>query len=411
MQDGLKLMAERVSNRFNNGGKAFDYFGKKMLEGMLEAFSREKKVVYVSNYSFPSELLWAFDLAFFDFEIACNNMPQAMAGIGSQLMIPCENQGFSRDICSFHRMELSFLQNNTNPQGDFYICSSYYCHGKSKAHEMTAWREGKEFYHFEVPIKPTDCALAYVESQLMEITAKLEVLSGTKLDMGKLKENIQFSNLARRNMVKINEMMKQKPCPWDAMRATLLALGGSVFWGSPIMVNISKGLVREISDRINKGKARPERFRVLWSPWYPVQPTVIPSFLHDNQISMVMSEAADIWWSELDKDKPFESLAKKVLENYMLRNTPQRADRLLTLSREYDVDGIIHFGTTSCYHEYSAFRIIADTLNEEGYPVLDLDGDMTDERNYSQQRTLKKLDTFLEILKNKDRRSFQKQSD
>jgi len=74
----------------------------------------------------------------------------------------------------------------------------------------------------------------------------------------------------------------------------------------------------------------------------------------------------------------------------------------MDLAGEYNVDGAIHFSTPACYHETASFRLISDTLKEKGLPVLDLDGDMTDERNYSPERTLTKLMTFLDILGSRD---------
>ena len=72
------------------------------------------------------------------------------------------------------------------------------------------------------------------------------------------------------------------------------------------------------------------------------------------------------------------------------------------LAGEYHVDGAIHFSTPACYHETGSFRLIADALKRKGLPVLDLDGDMTDERNYSPERTLSKLMPFLDILESRD---------
>jgi len=38
-------------------------------------------------------------------------------------------------------------------------------------------------------------------------------------------------------------------------------------------------------------------------------------------------------------------------------------------------------------------------MKEKGLPTLNLEGDMTDERNYSPDQTMKKLTTFIELLK------------
>ena len=70
----------------------------------------------------------------------------------------------------------------------------------------------------------------------------------------------------------------------------------------------------------------------------------------------------------------------------------------------HSVDGAIHFATPACHHENAAFRIIADALREEGIPVLHLEGDMTDERKYSPDRTADLLDAFVGMIEEAPRR-------
>jgi benzoyl-CoA reductase/2-hydroxyglutaryl-CoA dehydratase subunit BcrC/BadD/HgdB len=76
---------------------------------------------------------------------------------------------------------------------------------------------------------------------------------------------------------------------------------------------------------------------------------------------------------------------------------------LVKIAEAYEVDGAIHFATPACHHENAAFRLISDTLRAKGLPVLNLEGDMTDERNYSPGQTASSLDSFLEIINERSR--------
>ena len=71
------------------------------------------------------ELLWAFDVVPFDFEIACNIIPPAVSGNGSSIMVTAENQGYARDICSFYRLALGAHFQGMVPRGDLFLTSSY----------------------------------------------------------------------------------------------------------------------------------------------------------------------------------------------------------------------------------------------------------------------------------------------
>jgi benzoyl-CoA reductase/2-hydroxyglutaryl-CoA dehydratase subunit BcrC/BadD/HgdB len=381
--------------------RGFDLFGQEMFSNLLRAFDEETKTIYVSGYAFPVELLWAFNVVPFDFEIACNNLPAATMGQGSTIMRISENAGYGLDICSFDRLIIGCQLKGELPKGDLYLTSSYYCHGKAKANEIVARAEGKESVFFDVPNEISSSSREYVVTQLKDIVSRLEAATGQSFDLDRLKESIRRSNRARASLQEVNELMKQKPCPWDGARACLLSLGGAIFWGSPVQEQIYALLVQELKDRIEKRTVHLESFRILWFPWVPVQATNIFSTLKGNRVSIPMTEVAHIWWSEMDENHPFEALAQKALENYMVGPASKRVQSLLRLAEEYQVDGVIHFSAPACHHDNAAFRLISDALKSKGYPVLNLEGDMTDERNYSPQRTLSQLIPFLELLESK----------
>ena len=347
------------------------------------------------------ELLWAFDVVPFDFEIACNNLPVATSGNGSSIMITAENEGYSRDLCSFHRIAIGCMLQGMLPRGDLYITSSIWCHGKAKTNEILANSEGKESVLFDVPNEISTSSLQYVATQLKEIASRLETITGKKLDPDRLKESIRWSNRARSSWKEVLDLMKTKPCPWDGVRACLLALAGALLWGTPVRDEINQMLIQEMKERIKTGKLFPESYRVLWFPWVPAQTTNIFTTLRENQVSVVMAEVAGIWWSELDESNPFEALALKALQNLHVGTAEGRVKALVALAEEYDVDGAIHFSTPACHHENASFRLISDAMKEKGLPTIDLDGDMTDERNYSPERTMAILTSFIEILRGK----------
>lgn len=393
-EEALAFMDKRLLEK----RRGYDVFIRESAAINVNAFDEAMKTVYVSGYAFPMELLHAFDVVPFDFEIACNNLPAATSGNGSSIMVISENRGYSRDICSFHRLAIGCQLQGMLPKGDLYISSSYYCNGKAKTNEILANSEGKESVLFDVPNEISNASVQYVASQLRDITSRLETVTGEKLDRDRLREAIQWSNKARSSLKEVHELMKTRPCPWDGARACLLELGGAMLWGTPLREEINQLLIQEMKDRIEKGKLFPEDYRILWFPWVPVQTTNIFNTLKENGTNIVMSEVARVWWSELDENRPFEALALKALQNLHVGASEKRVKPLADLAEAYHVDGAIHFSTPACYHETASFPLISDAMKEKGLPVLDLDGDMTDERNYSPERTLTKLMTFLDLL-------------
>ncbi len=398
MKEEFQKMVPILEQGLKEKTRGFAYFSHQMYQTMLSCYSEDTKTVYVSGYAFPTELLWAFDVTPFDFEVACNNMPTVVNGNGSSIMHFSEDRGFGRDICSFDRLIIACMHENMLPKGDLFLTSSYYCQGKSKTNEVVARSFGKESVVLDVPNEISDASIRYVSDQLKQIALMLEEITGDILYMDRLRESIHSSNRARAKVAELNELMKTKPCPWNGFEACLFGLGGAVFSGSPVREKASQVFLDEIRERIEKRKLRPEKLRILWFPWVPVQTTNIFNTLRYHKVSVVMAEAGMAWWPELDAEKPFESLALKALRDPHIGSCDRRAENLTRWAEEYDVDGAIHFSTPSCYHETGSVKITSDRLKEKGIPLLDLAGDMSDERAYSPEQTLNKITTFLEMI-------------
>ncbi len=399
MKNSFQNIQAFLEKRLEKRPSGWDMFSKEMVSTFLRAFDESSKVVWVSCYTFPMELLWAFDVIPFDFEIACNILPAAVGGNGSSIMIGAEKEGYSRDICSFWRLALGAHFQGILPKGDLFLTSNNYCNGKAKTNEILASYQGKESVLFDLPNEISNSSIKYVTSQLKDIVTRLENLTGEKLDLDRLREAIRWSNWARSSFQEVNSLMKRKPCPWDGYTAGLFGISGRLFWGSPLREEINQMLIREMKERIQSGKLFPEDYRILWFPWVPVQPTNIFTTLRENKINVVMVEAARVYWSEIDESNPFEGLALKALQDPYLGKADKRVQAIIELTKEYDVDGVIHFSTPACRHENGSTRLIRDALRNEGIAFLNIDGDMTDERNYLPMQTMTKLSSFLEILR------------
>ncbi len=399
MKSSFQTMQAFLEMRLAQRSSGWDMFSKEMISTFLHAFDEGSKVVWVSCYTFPMELLWAFDVIPFDFEIACNLLPSAVGGNGSSIMVSAEKEGYSRDICSFYRLVLGAHLQGMLPKGDLFLTSSNYCNGKAKTNEILASFQGKESILFDVPNEISNSSIKYVTSQLKDIAARLESLTEKKLDLDRLRDAIRWSNRARSSYLEVNQLMKTKPCPWDGYKACLLGISGCLFWGSPVRDEVNQMLIREMKERIDSGKVFPESYRILWFPWVPVQQTNIFTTLKKNKMNVVMVEAARVYWSEVDESNPFEGLALKALQDPYLGKVDKRVEAILELAKQYDVDGVIHFSTPACRHENGSTRLIRDALRDEGIAFLNLDGDMTDERNYFPEQTNAKLSSFLEVLR------------
>ncbi len=365
---------------------------------LLKAFEDNAKVVWTTYYAFPMELLAAFDVVPFDFEIACNLLPGSDPKCSVDIMTKAEAKGYSLDLCSFHRLALGSYLLGYLPKADLLLTSSYFCDGKTKTNQILAQYYGKEAMMLDVPNELSKESVAYVSGQLQTIARKLEEVSGHKMDPDRLRECIRASNRSRAAYGRLANLGKLKPFPWDGSRLCNLSIIGNMFSGTPFQEQLYQKIIGECEQRMVEGAVSPEEFRVLWLAWFPAQRTNINDIFRKNKVSIVMSELARVYWDEVDENHPFEGMAIRCLKNPYVGPVEQRLKGVLQLAEEYNVDGAIHFSTMACRHANASARLISDVLEKRNIPFLELDGDMSDQRNYSPERTRSLLESFIEVM-------------
>lgn len=398
LKNFYEQMKEAAEKEFQRRPRAWLMYVSQLASTLLKAFEDDAKVVWTTYYAFPMELLAAFDVVPFDFEIACNLLSGSDPKGCVDIMTKAEAKGYSLDLCSFHRLALGSYFLGYFPKADLLLTTSHFCDGKTKTNQILAQYYHKEAMMLDVPNELSKESVAYVSKQLQGIAGKLEEISGHKLDLDRLQECIRASNRARAAYGRLAELWKTKPFAWDGSRLCNLSIIGNMFSGTPFQEQLYQKIIEECEQRIAEGKVAPEEFRVLWLAWFPAQRTNINEIFRQNKVSIVMSELARVYWDEVDENHPFEGMALRCLKNPYVGPIEQRLDGVLQLLDQYAVDGVIHFSSTACRHANASFRLIKDAVAKRDIPFLVLDGDMSDERSYPVERTSSLLESFIELM-------------
>jgi len=391
-------MKKSAEEELQKKPRAWLRYVAEMASILLKAYQKDAKVIWTTYYSFPEELLAAFDVAPFDFEIACNLLPGADPQSCVDIMGKAEAMGYSVDLCSFHRLALGCYFMGYMPPADLFLSTSHFCDGKAKTNQVLAQYYGKEALMLDVPNELSKESVAYVTGQLQHIASKVEEASGQKLDYDRLRECVRAANRARAAYGRLARLGKVRPFPWDGFRLYNLSIVGNMFGGTPFQEHLYEGIIQESQQRMAEGKVAPEDFRVLWLAWVPTQRTNVNEIFRQNRINIVTAEMACLYWDEIDENKPFEGMALRCLKNPYVGTIEQRLSGILQLAEEYQVDGAVHFSTAACRHANASFRLIKDALAKRGIPALELDGDMSDPRGYSADRTKSLLETFIGLM-------------
>lgn len=367
------------------------------LEQTKKAYSRRLPSVWTSAF-FPTELLHALGIPLFSPEVAA--ALAASFGFQEYFLKEAENRWFGRDNCSFHRCAVGGLLARYYPLPGAFCVTSHLCEGAVFTFSNLAGLYRRPLLLLDVPVERDDEALNYIVAQLREIISALEKIAGVSLQEEKLKEAVANAEATRRAMEKVNDLRLHPDSPLTAREAFSFLYLYFTGLGSSAMRRAYETLAQELEERIEekKGSAKAPRFKLLWLHLPPFYRNNILEYLEEKGARVVFEEFNHVYWGTMDPARPLESIAARMLAHFSYGHINRRIEVIKELAAKYDVDGIIHFSHWGCRQSCGSLRIIRDSLQKEGLPFLELDGDCIDKRNYAPGQVQTRIDGFLEML-------------
>ena len=182
----------------------------------------------------------------------------------------------------------------------------------------------------------------------------------------------------------------------------------SALWGSRELIRISSLLCEEPEERLNRGVAavEDERSKLLWCHLRPYYNDEVFNYLELDHRAVVVFESVNlITWEDMDPQKPFRSLAEKLLANPVIGPCERMTRWVARMVRDYEIDGVIWMASWGCRHFNSLSQLVKNGLRREvDVPFFILDFECIDKRNYSREQVRTRLDAFMEVLAEKDGR-------
>lgn len=381
---------------------------RSQLIGKLFRRTYQKDSIVAWRSSFvPTEILFALDIVPFPPESVISMF--ANSHLTDDILKTAEDYNQSRDTCSFLRGTIGSVINNYMPMPDFLIATSLYCHGSAQIFYSLSKKYNKPFYYIDVPAHSNrSYVVDYVAKQIEGVMKKMAKISNREFNLNKIKETIEYSNQARDYYLKVNELRKNKPTPMLGGEAIDYAIMLAHTFGCKEMVEICKNLYKEVKERVNRkiGSLDEEKHRILWRhlrPYYTIAP--LDYLERTHKAAIVFEEVNFIYWSEMEPAEPFKSLARRLLSNPPTDFSKKWLTYTVSLVEEYDIDGIIEFAHWGCRYLSANTQIVRDALQSKNIPILVIDGDCIDRRDYSDAQIKTRIDAFVEIL---DRERYKK---
>ena len=338
----------------------------------------------------------------------------AMCGV--QRLVPglslaVEEEGYSRDLCSYARTDLGSLVTGRTPAGrlprpDLLACCTNICQTVLYWYRSLAERLRVPLVLVDTPFvygeaKPHH--LRYVRDQLEELVRVAERVSGRRSDPEELAEVTRLSKEGARLWGECLAASRSRPAPWTGIdgffhMAPIVALRGTE------ECNAYYRMLRdELLDRARRGVGgiREERHRLLWDNlpvWFAVRD--LSRLLAERGFNFVCTSYTNAWaeaGAKVDPADPLGSAARAYTHVILNQDLPNRLDILRRLVRDYQCDGAVLHSDRSC-KPYSIGQVdLKDRLSRElGVRAMLLEADHSDPRAYAAEQGENRLQAFME---------------
>lgn len=361
---------------------------------IVDSFRHPEQSVMV-NIFFPCEVLHAMGL-----------QPMFPEGISTYVACTaCQNvfaeQAEANDVpesfCSYHKTMLGMAETGVMPAPLLIANTTLACDANQLSFRRLAELYRAPHTVIDVPDRNDDDAAAYVAGQLRSFTARLEDLCRRKLDPQALRDTVDRSRrtlevyrayLARRGRVSLPATMTGELCS---------LISTHVMLGRPE----SELYMREL---LRQAQAAPERAahaktRVFWMHVLPNwQDSMTGIFDGAGRCELVGADLSADYLDSLDPDRPYESMARRVVGSICNGSADRRIEASLRMARQLNADGVIVFCHWGCKQTMGLSQLAKQAFEAEGLPTLVLDGDGCDSRNVADGQMVTRVNAFLEQL-------------
>ncbi|MDY6881565.1 MAG: 2-hydroxyacyl-CoA dehydratase family protein [Thermodesulfobacteriota bacterium] len=420
-EDDIKTAEERVKTFFSvelpSIRKVLGIWMKQLIDIVLTK-EEGKKVIYTS---FPCEnrIGAAFNLA----GVYCQP-PEIVFGMAlGQIfgkLVPilevAEQNGMPPGLgmCSFNSTRLGAIASGMAPKPDLTITSGFFCDQTAKTDDFLHEVYGVPNVFIDNCMDSSwDVYPTIPENRLKYFAGEMKDAFSEAQDILDVKISDETFHQARveaaklwLGMGRVFELMRAEPQPISQVDLNLF------YWmiGTPESRIIAEGteaiklLAKDIKQRIDKGIGVVEKGAprvVFFSP--SIADPALGKMFEETGLSIASSAFFWLSPSEMVKSK-YSTFEEKSVESQMKKGVYHSSAGLVARFREaaeaWNADGVFYYFHFSCRPLCISSTIMKKDIEKKvGIPVLALEGDFFDSRDYSVQALRTRVETFAELLR------------
>jgi benzoyl-CoA reductase/2-hydroxyglutaryl-CoA dehydratase subunit BcrC/BadD/HgdB len=411
MAEEKKPMRKKIQAADTMNKIMADYF-----YGLNEAATTGKQKVAWCTSVGPAELLRAMGFAVHFPE---NHAAMLGATRMSTDLIPAANAiGYSPDICSYLTADIgAYLKGITPlakaykgiesvPKPDVLVYNTNQCRD---VQDWLAWYSRKLAVPSIGVTSPknvnevTDAHIDDVSRQIESLVPTLEEITGSRLDMDRLRETVSLSRECTELWKRVLETAIAVPAPLTFFDGTIHMGPAVVLRGTREAIDYYNVLLAELEQRIRDGVGAvdEETSRIYWEGmpiWGRLRQH--SELFIQLKASVLASTYCSSWiFASFDGRDPIRSMAKAYLELFIVRSDTYKETYIQGMLEKFRIDGIIYHDAKTCpYNSNSRYGLPQRVEAETGIPSLVISGDLNDLRCVSDEQTKTNVEAFIEQI-------------
>lgn len=353
-----------------------------------------------------------------------------------------ENAGYARDLCAYMRNYWGSIlldkygwvepgqERKPFPKPDF-VWQDHICCSHAKWYQVVSDLEGGiPMYCIDVGSGPyhelNENRLEYVVGQMHDGIEWLEKTTGRKYDDEKLIEAVNNHCRATSAWAKVCELNKAIPAPLEEKTMYSLYVLGTLNKSSKEVADFYDELLAEVQDRVDNQIAAVgnEQCRVMSDtqpPWGFLRVfrymenvygcvsigslytfALIGNWIWDDKGNFVPRPTPQSQGVEIkDRDQALHVLTEWEMskpEWQHFYHPEYKSKMMVAIAKDWGLNGVMLHYNRGCEGLSLGIAENRLALLAAGFPVMAFEGNMGDEREFDEARTMARIDTFMESL-------------
>jgi benzoyl-CoA reductase/2-hydroxyglutaryl-CoA dehydratase subunit BcrC/BadD/HgdB len=367
------------------------YIAVLLNRAVVEMLSRPEKAALVSVF-LPCELLEAMEI-----RPMCAELYAAFLNGASAEKVfaeTAEAAGIAETYCSYHKVLIGSALSGVLPKPGLIANTSLVCDANNLTFRALSDFYGIPQYYVDVPPRRSEGSLRYVADQMRGMAAFLEEQTHRKLNGDALRRAMVHTRNTIENFRACIPERRAHSLPGDVTSEMYEIYTTHIALGSQAAEHYSRMLLEDLR------QAPPASgVRLLWLHTIPNwQPPVREKLNFSDRCQIVACDMNFEGLVEIDPDKPYESMAGRLVGSCWNGGGENRVAAARDMARALEADGVVCFCHWGCKQTMGLSARFKQELEADGFPTLILNGDGCDRSNSSDGQIATRLNAFLEML-------------